>query len=96
MTKRKFWGSFLVLWIAAFTWSGMLVYDAKQRAESAKREAEMVKAQSPYTGKYYGVCPPGATCSTARAVEGHPPVFTIVMGQVDPLPLECPDYKVCI
>lgn len=44
MTKRWFWGLFLALWIAASVWSGKLVYDARNRAELARREAEMATA----------------------------------------------------
>lgn len=44
MTKRSYWVSFLTLSIAASMWSGKLVYDARQRAESAKRESEFVKS----------------------------------------------------
>lgn len=47
MTKRWFWGLFLALWIAASVWSGKLVYDARNRAELARREAEMAKKPTP-------------------------------------------------
>lgn len=45
MTKRKFWVSFLVLWTAVFTFMGMKVYEAKERAESAKQEAAQALAE---------------------------------------------------
>lgn len=58
MTKRDFWGLFLVLSIAASVFMAAAVSDAEHRAELAKGEAELAKKPNPMV--LYGPPPPTA------------------------------------
>ena len=83
MTKRNFWALFLAVWIAAFVWSGKLVYDAKKRADAARIEAEMLKKRTP-------IIAPGQWALTFSDGTAY------YVAIPESLPLECPDYKICI